>query len=241
MNILVAAANAPRQVVIADRVYRVKSATLRDLAELVAFVEDRVKAPKGKLCAPFSGKAAQDLLLGPQGLPLIVFLALRSCQPEVTYEQAKDIALAGDATEVLRVVEEFFRRRPSAPAQDTGDRCDLTEIPWGRQFFMIVEEAKLTFDEILDLTLDQYEILGSRGKADDSWVGRDLDVAEAQRIWERAQTSEAQEPPAEPVALVAEVPPVVDSGYTDEVAKAIERLNAQDDTRQEGEGNAGPH
>lgn len=173
-------ANAPRLVKVGSVLYRVPAATLADFAELLALIEDR-----GGPGLPFASAPAQDALFGPDGLPLVMFLALRKCHPEITLADAILLAMTSEPDEVRALVAAYFRRRDDfQPVADPGDSKDLTEIAWGRQLEMTRQKTGLSYDQTLGLSLDQYENLVTGGKADQKWEGRPLTPAEAQAWYE---------------------------------------------------------
>lgn len=216
MTVFTSVANAPRLVRAGGVCRRVPAATLADLAELVAFVEDHVPAPDGSPCAPFSSADAQAAVFGPVGLPLVVYLALSKLNP-VTFAEAESIALGGDPAEVRAVLAAFFRRRPRADDGRPGGRArDLTAVAWGRQVHAVCEKNPgWTYADVLGLSLDQYDNLASGGKADDTWEGKELSLGDVMGlVGDAGRETEAEPAPTEPTP--APLP--------EEIAEAIKRL-----------------
>jgi hypothetical protein len=136
--------------------------TLRGLAALRAFLAD---AAPGEPMGSAAGVAA---LLGP-GLPLLVWAALHKTEG-VTLAEADRLAGSLAESEATALVTILFRRRPGeADAvgldSDDDDDGDASVSPrWGKLIDQLSEARYLTYDQVLDFTLDQILNAGYRGE-----------------------------------------------------------------------------
>jgi hypothetical protein len=171
--------NAPRVLPVAGVSYRACVLTLRQLAELAAWLEDRT----GIACVPLSCDAARVALASTDGLAVILHLSLLDCQPGLTRDEAAAMASALDEETTSRLMAIAFRRRPGYKPPPDGSGKDLAESDWGAIWEGLTRHRAELYGAVGGLTLDQLDNLAAKGELE----GPDaLSAAEVQAMWEAA-------------------------------------------------------
>lgn len=202
-------ANAPVPLTIGGATYRARTLTLGALAELLAWLDDRLPPPEDGAPLAFASEPAQLALATSDGLAVLLHLSLLPCHPGLTREDAARLAGTLDDDGSRRLVAVAFRRRASRPepgagVDPDGHRSDLALADWPGTFHHLHEECGLDYAAISRLTLDQLDNILERGRgyagygdpaehaADGSeWVpGRPISRREMQRLWEAARATD---------------------------------------------------
>jgi hypothetical protein len=180
---LASVSNAPRELPIGGAVYRARALTLAQLGELLAWLEDRCGIP----LLPLSSDPARVALASTDGLAVVLHLALLSCQPNLTRDDATALAAQLDLDGEIRLREIAFRRRPGYAPPEDGSGKDLAELDWGMMWEGLSGHRADRYAAVADLTLDQLDSFAARGELD----GPDtLTPSQVQELWERAQAND---------------------------------------------------
>lgn len=179
--------NAPRELTIAGQTLRACALTLADLGEVLAWLEDRLPPdPEGERDGPplFSDPTSRVALASTEGLAVVLHLALLSCQPALTRDEARRLAAGMTSEDETRLMAIAFRRRPNYDPPDEGAPAkDLAEIAWGPIVEALAQNRGWVYPEVARLTLDQYDNHVARGELRGP---DDLDPRDVQRMWEEA-------------------------------------------------------
>lgn len=180
--------NAPRVLAIGGVSYRARALTLGQLGEVMAWLEDRLGG--GPRAVPWSD-AARLALATTEGLGVLLHLALLSCQPAMTRDQAEALAGALDPQAEARLMAIAFRRRPGYAPPQPGAGTDLAECDWGALWEAVSGHRADRYEAIARLTLDQLDNHAARGELDGPGS---LSTAEVQAMWEAAKaTNDAED------------------------------------------------
>jgi hypothetical protein len=179
--------NAPRVLPIGGTSYRARALTLAQLGELLAWLEDRT----GAELVPFSSDPARVALASADGVAVILHLALLSCQPRMTRDEAAAMAVGLDAEETARLMAIAFRRRPGYAPPEDGSGKDLAESDWGAIWEGLTRHRAELYGAVGGLTLDQLDCLVAKGEIDGPGT---LSPSEVQAMWEQAHDNGFTEP-----------------------------------------------
>lgn len=185
--------NAPRELRIDGSIYRARTLTLGQLGELLAWLEDRVAG--GAAVVPLSSEAARLALASADGLAVILHLALSSCHPAITRDQARAMATSLGAEAEARLMAIAFRRRPGYAPPEDGAGQDLAESNWGATWEALTGHRADLYAAVGGLTLDQFDNFSARGELE----GPDsLKPDDVQAMWEQAHAEQVTPGPAGP-------------------------------------------
>jgi|GEM_PF-3222266 len=185
--------NAPRVIALDGTSYRARALTLGQLGEVLAWLDDQLPDRPDREGPPrLSDEASRIALATTEGLAVILHLALLSCQPELTRDQARSLAPLLTVEDEARLLSIAFRvpsiERGGNPEDPPPSSKDLAEVSWGALFERLVEQGILGYEQVAQLTLDQLENRLSRGAPADAKAepGVPLSLAEVQALWEKA-------------------------------------------------------
>jgi len=94
------------------------------------------------------------------GLPMLLWLALRRDRPGMTIEDAEGLTLTAD--DAVAVTRAAFRRAKQA-AMRPGEGKDIAAADWGPTLFFFLKHHHTFPSAVGDLTLDQLHSLMSKG------------------------------------------------------------------------------
>lgn len=188
--------NAPRVIVLDGATYRARTLTLGQIGEVLAWLEDRLprRGDNDRVRLPlFSGEASRLALATTEGLAVILHLALVSCHPGLTRDQARRLAATMTVEDEARLLSTAFRRRLDVlKSHRPGDRPsrDPAELNWGEIFETLTDHRADAYEGLAALTLDQFDNLVGQGESADE--GR-LSPSEVQALWNAAPGPESRE------------------------------------------------
>jgi hypothetical protein len=194
--------NAPREIGVGGLTYRARALTLGQVGELLAWLEDRT----GEDLAPLSSDAARLALATSEGLGVLLHLALSSCHPGLSRDEARALAGAMTPADEGRLWSIAFRRRPGyeppKPAEAGDDAPagkDLAEVAWGPMVHGLSGGRADRYGAVLGLTLDQVDCVCSKGEVEGPGT---LSPAEVQAMWEAAPGPGAEAEAVDPAPVL---------------------------------------
>ena len=186
---IVASFNPPRLIEIGDDRYWCKTATIEDLATLIAWIDDVVPGQLDRtMPIAFRSDEAQAALNSPAGTALMLWIMLRS--QGVSYERAWQLGSVITPAEKSRAISVLFaRRRTYKPSLGTGE--DIAEAWWGPLIASLNEHRGMTPDQVGGLTLDQVDALVDEGcKGEQTNV---ISIDDVQSMWEAASKANGED------------------------------------------------